>query len=202
MAEQDHKSQWISGTKSREDVHRVRAEVDAVLVGKGTVVYDNPQLDVRLVEGRNPHKIVFDTNLNTSPNSKLYNSEESESNTIVVYSNSEDTNNKIFQEKGIELCKVSESGKGKVDIKEALSKILLEHSIGHILLEGGSELFSSFYELDAIDEILVYQTSKIIGAGISPFVNIHPQSLTEDSRFKLETIKKIDNDVKIVWRRK
>lgn len=201
MAEEDHKSQWISGTKSREDVHQLRAEVDAILVGKGTVEHDNPRLDVRLVEGRNPRKIVFDTNLSNSLDSLIYTAEKHDTSTIVVYSNSDEARANQFQEIGIELCKVSEDGEGKVNITEALSKIFVEQSIGHILLEGGSELFSSFYKLDIIDEIIVYQTSKIIGKGISPFASIEPQSLTTDSRFQFETFKKMDNDVKIVWRR-
>lgn len=202
MAEEDHKSQWISGTKSREDVHQLRAEVDAILVGKGTVEYDNPRLDVRLVEGRNPRKIVFDSNLSTSLDSLIYKTEKTDTNTIVVYSDSDEARVNQYQKMGIELCKISEESEGKVNITEALSKIFVEQSIGHILLEGGSELFSSFYKLDIIDEIIVYQTSKIIGKGISPFANINPQSLTTQSRFQFETLKKIDNDVKIVWRRR
>lgn len=202
MAEEDHKSQWISGEKSRTDVHQIRTEVDAILVGRGTVEHDNPRLDVRLVKGKSPRKIVFDTNLSTSLDSYLYDAKRAKASTIVVYSNSEDNNATQFAEKGIELCQVSENADGRIDINEALTKIYEQHNIGHILLEGGSELFSSFYELDLIDEIIVYQTSKIIGRGISPFASINPQSLSDDSRFQFETFKKMDNDVKIVWRRK
>lgn len=200
MAEEDHKSKWISGTKSREDVHKIRSEVDAILVGKGTVIHDNPKLDVRLVEGKNPTRIIFDTHLGTPPSSLVYTADKNEKSTIIVYS--DDTKVDNFQAKGIDLCKVNENKNGKVDIAEALEKLFIEQNIGHILLEGGSELFSSFNELDLIDEIIVYQTSKIIGRGISPFSRITPQSLTEDSKFNLETLKQMDNDVKIVWRRK
>lgn len=202
MAEEDHKSQWISGEKSRIDVHQIRTEVDAILVGRGTVEHDNPRLDVRLVEGRSPRKIVFDTNLSTPLDSYLYDAKSIKTGTIVVYSNADDNYANLFEEMGVELCQVNENAEGTTDITEALKKIYEQHNIGHILLEGGSELFSSFYELDLIDEIIVYQTSKIIGKGISPFASINPQSLTDDSRFQFETFKKMDNDVKIVWRRK
>ena len=199
MAEEGYKSQWISGGKSRENVHKIRSEVDAILVGRGTVMHDNPRLDVRLVEGKNPRRIVFDTNLSTSIDSLVYGAENKKKSTIVICS--DETNAFKFQEKGIELCKVNQDKKGKANITEALERLLVEKNIGHILLEGGSELFSSFYELDMIDEIIVYQTSKIIGKGISPFGNIKPQLLTEKSRYKLESVKKMDNDVKLVWLR-
>ena len=66
------KPKWISGAKSRTLVHQLRSEYDSILVGAQTVIKDNPSLTVRLVKGRNPHKIVIDGKFRTTLNYKVY----------------------------------------------------------------------------------------------------------------------------------
>jgi diaminohydroxyphosphoribosylaminopyrimidine deaminase/5-amino-6-(5-phosphoribosylamino)uracil reductase len=65
-----NESQWITGEKARKYVHRMRNEVDAVLVGIGTVLKDNPSLDCRMSRGRNPYRVIVDSSLQISPHAK------------------------------------------------------------------------------------------------------------------------------------
>lgn len=70
IADEKHRSKWISSFKSRRLVHKLRSEYDAVLVGRNTVEYDNPSLTVRHVKGRNPYRIVIDKDLKLDLNKK------------------------------------------------------------------------------------------------------------------------------------
>lgn len=203
MAQRDHESKWISCEKSRIDVHKIRSEVDAILVGSGTVRQDNPMLNVRLVEGRNPKRVALASHLQLPLNSHLLNDEDSKESTL-IYCTNEAQNIKLvdqFRDKGLKVKSISKNSKGKVDSSLVLFDLLKEHQIGHLLLEGGSKLLSEFYELDLIDEIITYQSPKIIGQGLSPFEYISPTKLTLESRFQLDSIEKIVSDVKAIWTR-
>lgn len=204
IAEANHGSKWISSEESRKDVHQIRTVVDAVLVGSGTVRYDNPQLNVRLVDGKSPKRVVFTNHLQIPFKSHILDDKNAKENTI-IFCNNDAQNIKLLDqllEKGISANAISKGKDGKLDIKLALSKLLNDYQIGHILLEGGSKLFSSFYALDLIDELIVYQAPKILGEGISPFAGVKHLSLSDDNRFGLKEITQIGEDIKSVWRRK
>lgn len=201
MAQRDHESKWISSEESRMDVHKFRTEVDAILVGSGTVRQDNPMLNVRLVEGRNPKRIVLASHLQLPLSSHLLNDENAKENTI-IYCTNEAQNIKLVDQmrgEGLNVKSISKNSKGKVDVSAVLTDLLKEYHIGHILLEGGSKLFSEFYELDMMDEIITYQSPKILGAGISPFESIKPQRLSENNRFRLSKAEVIGTDIKAIW---
>lgn len=204
MAQKDHESKWISCEDSRTDVHKFRSLVDAILVGSGTVRQDNPMLDVRLVEGRNPKRIILASHLQLPLTSHLLKDENTKKNTI-IYCTNEAQNIKLVDQmrsEGLNVKSISKNSKGKVDVSLALRDLLKEYNIGHIMLEGGAKLFSEFFELDLIDEIITYQSPKILGAGISPFEYIRPLHLSDNSRFQLTNTEVIGTDIKAVWVRK
>lgn len=203
IAQRDHESKWISCEESRTDVHKFRTEVDAILVGSGTVRQDNPILNARLVEGRNPKRIVLASHLQLPLNSHLLNDDNAKENTI-IYCTNEAQNIKLVDQmrgEGLNVKAISKNSKGKVDVPLVLTVLLKQYHIGHILLEGGSKLFSEFYELDMIDEIITYQSPKILGAGISPFEYIKPLHLSNESRFRLSKAEVIGTDIKAIWER-
>lgn len=204
MAQRDHESKWISCEESRTDVHKFRSEVDAILVGSGTVRQDNPMLNVRLVDGRNPKRIVLASHLQLPLNSHILKDDNARENTI-IYCTNEAQNIKLVDQlrgEGLNVKSISKNSKGKVDVRIALSDLLKEFHIGHIMLEGGAKLFSELYALDMIDEIITYQSPKILGSGLSPFEYIKPLHLSDDSRFQLSRTEVIGTDIKAVWDRK
>ncbi|MFA7325845.1 MAG: bifunctional diaminohydroxyphosphoribosylaminopyrimidine deaminase/5-amino-6-(5-phosphoribosylamino)uracil reductase RibD [Candidatus Kapaibacterium sp.] len=204
MAQRDHESKWISCEASRIDVHKFRSDIDAIMVGSGTVRQDNPMLDVRLAEGRNPKRVVLASHLQLPLSSHLLKDENAKENTI-IYCTNEAQNIKLVDQmrsEGLNVKSISKNTKGKVDVSVALRDLLKEYHIGHIMLEGGAKLFSEFYELDFIDEIITYQSPKILGSGISPFEYIRPLHLSDDSRFRLSQTEVIDSDIKAIWVRK
>lgn len=202
MAQSDNESKWISSEESRKFVHKLRAEVDGIMVGSGTVRLDDPKLNVRLADGEDPLRIIITSNLDIPLDSKVLTDELAKEKTIIV------CNSGINQDKidSIKSMGVKVVVSKKLDSKESiiyLMKLLYnDYNIGHILLEGGAGLFSSFYEANLIDEIISFQAPKIIGQGLSPFNKIKPNKLSEPANFALHSTQKSGDDVMSVWRKK
>ena len=116
----DGSSRWITGQSSLKRSHLLRAETDAILVGIGTVLKDDPELTVRLIDGRNPLKIVLDTYLRIPLDAKLFN----EGKTLIVTSkNSSPQKMEELISRGIDVLQVPTDFSGKLNIKEMVFKL-------------------------------------------------------------------------------
>ena len=146
---------WITGTRSKQSSHQLRSEVDAILVGKNTVLVDDPELTVREVIGYNPKRIVLDTNRTLPYNFKLLN--DNEADTIIMCSNSKFQDNKTSQ------CQylVVDELNNRLDPKDILIR-LGELGITSLIIEGGATTIKSFLDMNLIDEFYLYtsQSSK------------------------------------------
>jgi len=150
-------SNWISSKESRRCVHKLRSEVDAVLVGINTVLRDNPHLTSHGC-GRNPKRIILDTNLKMPLSANVLNKEAK---TIIVTSKKMSASKVIKLEKtGIKIVRCS-SADGKIDLK----KLLLELAgleISSVLVEGGQAVAESFLKNRFVDKIMFFICPKII----------------------------------------
>ncbi|MBN1405498.1 MAG: bifunctional diaminohydroxyphosphoribosylaminopyrimidine deaminase/5-amino-6-(5-phosphoribosylamino)uracil reductase RibD, partial [Candidatus Omnitrophica bacterium] len=152
-------SKWISCDESRRLVHKLRSETDAIMVGAGTVVKDNPLLTNRLLS-RQPVKIIIDSKLNIPVNAKIF-SKYSPAKTIIAITKSAPKNKiKQFERKNAEII-IVKSKKGLVDLT-ALMKILAKKGIIDILAEGGSRLSASLLSEGFVDKVLFFIAPKII----------------------------------------
>lgn len=192
-------SKWITSFESRKYVHQLRAELDAVLVGKNTVKYDNPSLDVRYIDGRNPKKIILDSNLELDLNYKIFN-ENLEDDVILCHSEKVENLKKIqlLNKKGIKLlaCKVDRYN--KINLLNCLKQLYEKFNIGSILVEGGSEIFSSFVKNNLVDEIHLFIAPIIIGKGQNSFDNLMIKKLNEAKRFKIKDFNNLQDDLHII----
>jgi diaminohydroxyphosphoribosylaminopyrimidine deaminase / 5-amino-6-(5-phosphoribosylamino)uracil reductase len=151
-------SPWISSAKSQELVHRWRAEADAIAVGIGTVLADDPLLTARGPDAlRPPARVVFDRQARLPLDSQLVRTLD-ESQVIVVASPEADPSHQIaLREAGIELA--------IADGIEAALADLGRRGITSLLLEGGRTLASAFAEADAIDEARTFVAPILLGGG-------------------------------------
>lgn len=167
IADTKNVSQWISGEESRTYVHQLRGEYDAVLVGAGTVLADNPLLTVRNVQGRNPHRIILDGNFRTELKHKIYKL-NSEARVFLFISSNEfrSQKNKVqtFLRHGIEVIPLKSGVHGKIDIGAVLV-FLGKQNITSVLVEGGASIFSQFIEQRLADKVLVFVAPLILGQG-------------------------------------
>ena len=134
----------ISGNESQIMVHRLRSEVMAILVGKNTVLRDNPRLTTRLVEGKNPIRVFIDRNLEVPLHFQVYDNEA----TTIIF-------NELKEEKmGIHMFLKIDFGK---NILQQLSEKLFNLNVQSVLVEGGSVLLNDFIDQHLWDEVLVFQ---------------------------------------------
>ena len=124
IADSKGDSKWISSLLSRRYVHELRSKYDAVLIGLGTVLKDNPSLTVRLTEGRNPRRVILDTRLRLSTEHKLFSSNSDKKLVIVTSNKSKSKERKIkkIKSKGAEVIFVRED-KGKLNLKNILKEL-------------------------------------------------------------------------------
>lgn len=154
-------SKWITGEKSREDVHKLRNELTGIMVGINTVLKDNPELTCRIDGGRNPIRIIVDSTLKIPMDCKIVNTAKEVETIIATTDKSNLDKRKSLEDKKIKVIVVP-SKNGKVDLKElmiALGKL----KIDSILLEGGGTLNFSALEEGIVDKVKIYIAAKIIG---------------------------------------
>jgi len=169
-AAQDGSSKWISGEESRADAHRRRSEVDAILVGTGTALIDDPELTARNTDGtlqeHQPLRVVLGTR-DLPSNLRVFNS-DAETKTIKTQS-----------------------------IHGALGE-LFEQGIKHVLVEGGPTLASRFVQMDLVDEFVVYLAPKLIGGEKLAIGSIDVPSIDQAKALDFQEVRKLGEDVLIV----
>ncbi len=170
-------SKWITCEKARAFAHRLRAECDAILVGKNTVLKDNPQLTCRLAKGKNPLRIVLDTNLSLSPSFKIF--DTSSAPTVVACGeNAPKEKEKAFLEKGVKVWRLPLKN-AQVDLLSLLKRCK-DKGINSLLVEGGGRVHGSFLAEGLADEIYY---------GIGPIVIGDPKGTPAISGKELSSLK-------------
>jgi len=168
VATKNGESRWITGQRARYLVHKLRDRVDAVMVGIGTVLKDDPLLTTRLKGGRGKDaiRIVVDSSLRIPLQANIINT-ASKARTIVATTDRA-SSDKIarLKEKGVEVLVVS-SRKNRVDLNE-LAVELGKREIMSVLLEGGPRLSASALEAGIVDKALFFYAPKIIGGEDAP----------------------------------
>ena len=152
-------SQWISCEESRKFTHHLRDIHDAIMVGSGTLLADNPTLTTRLVEGKNPVRIIVDSLAKTPLDFNVVADKKART-IFAVTENVPREKISALDNAGVEIIF---AGSGdKVDLKILLEK-LAEREITSILVEGGGTLHFSLLELGLVDKIYAFVAPKIIG---------------------------------------
>lgn len=160
-------SRWISCEQSQKYVHRMRARMDAVMVGVDTIIADNPQLTVRHVRGKNPLRVIVDTRLRTPESVKVLNGELS-SNTVIATTEINPRVHLRYLRQGATVLVCNEYD-GRVFMEDLLQK-MGTMGVQSILLEGGSHLAGSMLQSGMIDELVIFIAPKVIGSnGFAPF---------------------------------
>ena len=159
-------SRWISGEQSRRFAHQLRSLHDAVLVGAGTVVKDDPELTVRHVKGRNPLRIVVDPALKIPLEAKILRDQDRAATIIVTRTDASPEKCRQIESMGIGLLPFGDKSADLFDLKRIFGH-LGKQKISSILVEGGSGIITSVLQQSLADRVVAIIAPKIVGNGLS-----------------------------------
>ena len=191
-------SQWITSPEARADGHAWRARSCAVLTGIGTVLADNPRLDVRLVDTpRQPTLVVVDSRLETPLDAALFIAGRP---CIIYAAVQNDAKKSALEARGATVVYLPGIGPGtqsKVDL-QAMLRDLAQREVNELHVEAGHKLNGSFIRAGLVDEFLVYLAPKLLGQGqgmtnLGPFV-----ALNEAVDLAFESIERVGPDLRIL----
>lgn len=191
-------SKWISGEESRLSVHRLRNEVDAILVGIGTVLKDNPLLTTRLPDqqGKNPIRVILDSRLQIPMDANVLNDEAK-----TIIATTTDANPKKIAElekRNITFIYCSKDQNG-ICLEEMLEQ-LYKHGITDVLVEGGGEVNASFVRAGLVNKYVIYVAPKLLGGrhSISPIAGEDVERMDFATQVEFESVEQIGEDLCII----
>jgi diaminohydroxyphosphoribosylaminopyrimidine deaminase/5-amino-6-(5-phosphoribosylamino)uracil reductase len=173
----------ITGDQAHKEVHHRRSKVDALLVGVGTVLIDDPRLTVRLAKSvKQPYKIIIDPHCRTPVNARIF----EDGGKVIIATSDKEAKRKypnatiwVFKENG-----------GLIDIKYILKRAGKE-KITSIMIEGGSETFTQFIKAGEVDKYLLFFSPSFLGKGV-PLINLPLKRVFLDAN-----VRKIGEDILI-----
>jgi diaminohydroxyphosphoribosylaminopyrimidine deaminase/5-amino-6-(5-phosphoribosylamino)uracil reductase len=192
-------SKWITNSRSRHFVHELRHAADAVMVGIGTVVKDNPQLTTRLEgrKGSDPMRIVLDTHLSMPLDARLLHL-SSDSDTLIVTSSSVSPEKRtLLQRPRVKLLGM-DCHEDQIDLK-ALVRELGRREITSLLIEGGSRVNGSALRAGIVDKVYMFYAPKICGGddGVSVCAGPGVERMEQSRRLKDISVHRFEDDVMI-----
>ncbi|MGH8005005.1 MAG: bifunctional diaminohydroxyphosphoribosylaminopyrimidine deaminase/5-amino-6-(5-phosphoribosylamino)uracil reductase RibD [Limisphaerales bacterium] len=190
IATKSYDSRWITGEPARRFAHYLRATHDAVLVGRKTVEVDDPQLTVRMVKGKNPWRLVLDTEGKLSSTARLV--QENEDGKTVLLSGRPDSSNVELRGE-VAVWPVGLKN-GRIDLRAALETVLAQ-GVTSILVEGGAGVLTNFLREKLADKVYVATAPMIVGEGISAIGDLGIEKLSLAVRFERVRYKKLGVDM-------
>jgi len=189
-------SQWITGVPARTDGHAFRKRAGAVLTGVGTVLDDDPRLDVRLVDtARQPLRVVVDSRLETPPAARLL----APPGEVLIYAALPDeARAAALRERGAEIA-LAPGANHKVDLAAMLAD-LARRGINELHVEAGHKLNGSFVREGLVDEFLIYMAPRLLGFGhgLASFGPL--ESLAAAPQLRFHGIERVGDDLRVLAR--
>lgn len=195
IADAQGNSQWISNAAARKLVHRWRWQNDAILIGIGTALADNPQLTVREEPGPQPRRIVVDTNLRLPLTAPVL-TDAHVTKTVVAIGENCREREKIatLENRGASVWPLRTTIDGSLDLRQLLER-LGQENIASVLVEGGRRIFSSLLETQLADRLKCFIAPTIIGDGMPAFQGLRLDNLQNAMAFTKTTWEIIGDNV-------
>ena len=186
-------SKYITGREARRLVHQMRTELDAIMVGIGTVLKDNPKLTPRLAKGHDPIKIIVDSKLRIPVRSNVLKNPSK----VIMATSSKAAKKKIkqLQQKGVKVLMLPLK-RSKIDL-EKLMKELGKLEISSIMIEGGAELNADAIRQGIADKVLFFIAPGLIGEGLAAVGDLGIKKVDRKINLKHLSTKKVGKDILI-----
>ena len=198
IATSSGESKWITGPKAREKVHQVRNEIDAIVVGAGTILKDDPFLTTRLKKKsanvKHPIRVILDNEFLVPLKSNVFKNTDTQRVLYATGKKLPDSRRKELTRRGVDILILKEK-KGGVDLRHLLHS-LGERGISSVLIEGGGEVNASALEAGIVDKVLVFVAPILIGGkdAPGPLGGKGIRRLASAFKIKNMTVNQIGND--------
>jgi diaminohydroxyphosphoribosylaminopyrimidine deaminase / 5-amino-6-(5-phosphoribosylamino)uracil reductase len=195
-------SQWITGPPARERAHALRAAHDAIMVGTGTVLADNPQLTCRLpgLNHRSPVRVVIDRHLRIPPTMRLISDAHDVPTWVLTLPSADPSRRQTLLDSGVTVIEVDAAADGTMELGAALAA-LGERGITRLLVEGGGRLAASLARARLIDRLVWVHAPLLIGNdGIPGIADFGLDRLADAPQFERLSTETVGSDVMTVFR--
>jgi len=189
IAASNGNSKWISSEESRKRVHEMRNRMDAVLVGIGTVITDNPQLTSRIEGARDPLRVIIDRDFVIPAGSKCLGEK-----CMVITASDKDRDE--ISDTGTKIIRAGLNNEGFFDWNDIL-KILGAMGLHSVLVEGGSAVISSLLKASIADKIILFIAPKILGSGVKLVSWDKTSSIDDALGLMIEDVQTVSGDIMI-----
>ncbi|MBU0623122.1 MAG: bifunctional diaminohydroxyphosphoribosylaminopyrimidine deaminase/5-amino-6-(5-phosphoribosylamino)uracil reductase RibD [Gammaproteobacteria bacterium] len=188
-------SKWITGEAARRDVQHWRARSCAILTGIGTVLADDPQLNVRGLDGvRQPLRVILDSRLRLPPAARILGSG------VLVYTASADESKRAaLQQKGAEVIQL-QGANGQVDLPAVMSD-LAQRGCNEVLVESGRMLNGALLKTGLVDELVLYLAPQLLGDAARGMADLGELTqLQQRVNLQWQDVRQVGGDLRIVAR--
>ena len=193
----DGSSQWITGEAARKDGHAWRRRAGAVLTGIGTLLADDPQLDVRLVPTtRQPLRVVVDSGFNTPVDARLL---QSGGRVLVAGARDLPARMERLRHAGAEVLRLPDAN-GQVDLQALLERLTMD-GVNELHIEGGARLNGALLQTGWVDEVLLYLAPKLLGPGRDIATLPTLTALPDAQGWRFEQVRQLGPDLCVLMRR-
>ncbi len=194
-------SRWITGPRARQEAHRFRSQVDAVVVGVGTILHDDPALTARLSDHplklapRQPLRIVLDSKLRTPMTARICAKQDQAKTLIVTTSRASQLRRRPFERAGVEVRSLPAKN-GRVSLL-ALMTVLGKRGITSMLIEGGSTVNAAALRAKLVNHVVLYLAPILMGGQDAKAVigDRSPKRLAQALTLRHVTVRRIGNDM-------
>lgn len=199
IAAEDGSSQWITSAEARAEVHRMRAHIDAIIVGAGTVRNDNPRLTARDCHGNNlprqPLRVVVSNSGRLMPDAAIF--DDSAPTLLGVGPATSHQHVAGLRADGIDTVVSGTTVSEGIDL-DALMRTLFERGVLHAVVEGGPTLAGTFVSSGLVDEIIAYIAPKLLLSGMWPALRGYGVSSIDDAvELDVLDVRRVGNDIRI-----
>lgn len=203
IATRGGESQWITGDAARAEAHRLRATHDAVMVGSGTAVVDNPRLSVRLpgLESVRPVRVVVDGRLRLPLTHNLVSGAAEHPTLLITRPDAPRDRRVAYEAAGVQVIEAPLGEQATLSTR-GIAQVLGEHGLTRVLVEGGSGLAAGLFSADLVDDVVWFRAPRVIGGdGLGAIGSFGLDRLASTPSFTLWESRAVGTDIMETYRR-